>query len=1049
MSMENKYKYLEDDFGDILGKISKHIQKAKISQRFDAINLSEEENEFLIKAKEICEIQINSLWHQRSSNEFLSYCLSYFDISSYFDYEIRNENDILEIFKIIIFGYLSEHSHFVRNFVISKINIDTVPVPDKWNLRLLYSIFKSVLYLIKKDNWKDISNVVDSINNLRSEQRKFEHNYLNQVREESQSYGVTELVSLYHFAKVVDILASYLLEGNPNDAENKIEYHFRVASEFAEISQNISLFLLYKYFKEFAIKLIRNTIWYNLKGVNHLVSMFNKFTTKKESGGIFELLYPQKHSLREGLLNPDKRSIVITLPTSSGKTLIAEYKILQALNNFKQRGGWVAYLVPTKSLINQVYSRLKQDFESLDLKVEKASGSIEIDGFEVGLVENKGDNTNFDVLVTTYEKMNLLVRQGLGTTDKRQLVLSIVDEAHNIGDSSRGLNLEMLLSTIKNDCSEVNFLLLTPDIPNSEEITEWLGGERGKVINLELDWWQPNERIIGALLLHGRGRNYDITLKTLNTTKGSFVIGEDIPIVNIENANENKSQLNSKIKISQLVTSKILNENFPIIVLAAEIGETFKIAEYLFENCQESFESDDEVELIRRFVRAELGDDFPLAKYLGKRIAIHHSAIPDEIRQLIEILMEKGKLKVLVATTTIAQGINFPVSTVIMGSYIYPFCGPMPTRDFWNMAGRVGRVGQESIGLVGISCRNEKDIRETAEYVQKATKVLLSQLEDIVNDLEQNSNAEFSSLLFRDERWSAILQYVSHLKTQITDLQEFINKLEQKLSDTLGYRQISNDKRKLLFRKLEEYAKSLSLQYAKWTDSTGFSTISVEQMIRNLNKTNLSIEQWKKEQLFSEQNQTLKNLVGIMLNTYEIKKPLEEIKIGNTSLDRNSLSRLIIYWVNGYKIPEIAKKLFVREEDSKAIELTSKALYKTITTFASWGISAIQKMPASGIDWEKMTEQEKKNLLNIPAYIYYGVNTDESVLMRKANVPRSIAKEVGEKYRQKFKDFYKHTTSEVLNCLKQRSFWTKIVPENSPLNEDEYFAIWKKLNYLE
>ena len=97
-----------------------------------------------------------------------------------------------------------------------------------------------------------------------------------------------------------------------------------------------------------------------------------------------------------------------------------------------KRGGWVAYVVPTKSLVNQVFIQLNRDLGGIGLSIEKASGAIELDGFEQHLIDKSGNNTTFDVLVTTYEKMNLLVRQGLGTTEARPLILTIVDEAHNI-----------------------------------------------------------------------------------------------------------------------------------------------------------------------------------------------------------------------------------------------------------------------------------------------------------------------------------------------------------------------------------------------------------------------------------------------------------------------------------------------------------------------------------------------------------------------------------------------------------------------------------------
>lgn len=1053
MSIIKKYEILEKNFQDILGDLSELIQKARVSRRFNVIQLSESEIKLLHKAKEICELEINNYWGQKDTDEFFSLCITYFDIATCFDYDLNDEIEIniMELFKIIIFGYLGEHSHSVKSYLLSiKDDVNNITIPEKWDVRIIYTIFNSLFFLVVKNSWKDIEKAVENINRLRKEQEKFESNFLNQVREDSQSYGSAEIVSLYHFAKSIELLGIFLIEGNPTDIENKMEYHFRVASEFAELSQNISLVLLYKYFKEFSIKLIRNTIWYNLRGVNHFISKFNRFIAKRENKSIHELLYPQKYSILKGeVLNPAYRSIILSLPTSSGKTLIAEYKLLQALNVFKQSGGWVAYVVPTKSLINQIYARFKQDLSSIGIQVEKASGAVEIDGFEYGLIDNKGDNTSFDILVTTYEKLDLLIRQGLGTTDKRPLVLTIVDEAHNIGDKSRGLHLEMLLSTIKSDCKEVNFLLLTPDIPNANQIADWLGGERGYTVNLELDWWQPNERVIGALAVDGKRKNYSITLQTLNTVKGSYAISEKIPI--IDNITENKKNFDSKIKLVQLTSKHVLNIKNPIIILAAEVNETFQIADYLYNSLIDNV-NNEEIKLLQKFVKAELGENFPLVQYLDKGIAIHSSAIPDDIRQLIELLMEKGKLKVLVATTTIAQGINFPVSAVIMGSYNYPFQGQMPSRDFWNIAGRVGRIGQHNMGWIGIASKNDQDLKKIAEYVKKASEDLLSQLTDLLQNVQNIPNEDFAKWLYRDERWSAVLQYVSHLMKQVNDLNQFITQLEQKLQDTLGYRQISEEKKRYLFRKLNEYVSTLSLEDADRADSTGFSTITVRQMIGRLSQFSFSSSDWKKEQLFSEKNQTMKNLVGIMLNTYEIRKSFEDIKFGDRVLDKNSVSRLIIYWVNGDTISDICKKLIPSGDPFENVKVVCKALYRIITSSASWGISALQKMPTSGIDWDCLSENEKKKFLNIPSYIFYGVNTDEAVLMRKANVPRTIAGKLGLKYKEEFgEDFRNHNAENVQRWLssKTEKDIQTIIPANSPLNAKEYIKIWKRLNFIE
>src|SRR5690606_38226873 len=174
--------------------------------------------------------------------------------------------------------------------------------------------------------------------------------------------------------------------------------------------------------------------------------------------------------------------------------------------------------------------------------------------------------------------------------------------------------------------------------------------------------------------------------------------------------------------------------------------------------------------------------------------------------------------------------------------------------------------------------------------------------------------------------------------------------------------------------------------------------VSVRQMISRLASSNISPQDWQSNQLFSESNQTMQDLVGIMLNTYEIRKSIQDLTEGQQALDRSSIARLIIDWVNGNNLANMATRMYPDLESSKAIQKTTRALYSVVANSATWGLAALQKMPTSGVDWESLTEIEKKKMANLPAYIHYGVNTDEGVLMRKNNVPRSIANRLGELY---------------------------------------------------
>ncbi|MFA1628120.1 DEAD/DEAH box helicase [Rhizobium mongolense] len=188
-------------------------------------------------------------------------------------------------------------------------------------------------------------------------------------------------------------------------------------------------------------RMIRNSIWTVTRAVNSRVSRFvrNRVSRAQEKP-IFEMLPPQRITLRDnGLLGSGHRAVVVSLPTSSGKTFIAQFRMLQALNQFDADRGWVAYIAPTRALVNQVCARLRRDFAPLGIVVERLSPALEIDGVEAQLLSETEDANAFRVIVTTPEKLDMLLRGGWEAKIGRPLTLVVVDEAHNLSGDERGL----------------------------------------------------------------------------------------------------------------------------------------------------------------------------------------------------------------------------------------------------------------------------------------------------------------------------------------------------------------------------------------------------------------------------------------------------------------------------------------------------------------------------------------------------------------------------------------------------------------------------------
>jgi len=1032
---------------EIQKRVEEIISEKKFENKlFGECALTQEERKLLEKILEIYELAIIDLWDkEEEKNEFSTLSKKCFDILQIFPIPRDDISKIKHVLKLIAYSYLGEKWEDGRRFLIEEKNAWRIEINDKnmWDERLFKKTYLAILYLVRKNSWEDLRNAVNLINDLRGEQKKYEENYLNSVDTEFKKGAALELASFYHFAKAIEILGKFMLEGEPSSDRviSEIDYHLGKAIKFCDISGNFEFSLILRLMLAMFKKMVFNSIWRVSERINSKITSFVKHITKA-SKPVYDLLYPQRAAILEmGLLDPASRGIVVNLPTSSGKTLIAEFKILQALNQFEN--GWIAYVVPTRALVNQITNRLRKDLgnEPLNLRIEKMSGALEVDFFEEKLIEEKA----FDVLVTTYEKLNLLIRQEIEEKLDRKLVLLIVDEAHNIESPDRGLNLEMLISIVKSDCKYANLLLLTPFIPNSYEVSRWINEDNPKSIEIQLHWWKPNDQVIGIYYAEGKRRNWKTYFEPLITTHHTIYFSKKIQIGNYsEIFNVSRSKLNSKSLLTAIV-AKQLEDVRPLLIVARTIDDTRRIAENLYRYFDHV--EDEDISLIKRFVAAELGDNFPLIKYLSKGVGIHHAGLPDEIRYLMEWLMEENKLRVLVATTTIAQGINFPVSAILMTSYTYPTVPSteMPVRDFWNIVGRAGRIDQKSLGIVGIAVINEDDKRKVTDYVRRQTGNLISILVKMVDELESLGQELGMELIINYPEWSAFLQYIAHLYRQYNNVSELISRLEMELNRTYGYRILNQRKKEVLKNAVKQYVRKLSGKdhIVNLADQTGFSPESLEKTIYRIQKLGLKQSDWYSSRLFNPETGTLRKLIGVMLSIPEVKNSLE-VTIPGETITYSKLSHLIIDWVSGKEFTEIAREIW-GSDDPTAISNCVKAIYQKVVSGATWGLAAFLNMPTSGIDFSQLTEDEMRGLKNIPAMVYYGVNTEEGIVMRINNVPRSIANKLGEIYKMETGDISPKSAYEWLKSTSS-SVWNESVPPNKNISGDDYKRIWEKLS---
>ncbi len=970
---------------------------------------------------------------------------------------------VLHVLHLAALGYCADRWADVRRWLLENRDLCRPPQQQgvSWDLRVLFTTFDCWVRLLRKQGWGDLSAVAGLVATLRAEQSTFEPELLSAAANHGfETSTAWRLVSLYHWAKATELLASYMMQGEPPAVLEELDKHFERARGASSSAGDVAMELLLRWLHAAARRMAADSIWSVTRIVNSRVTRFVENLVRDK--GMFELLPPQRAAIqKEGLLDPARRAIVVDLPTSGGKTALAEFRILQALNQFEADRGWVAYVAPTRALVAQLTRRLRQDLTPLKVYVEQLAGAVEVDAYEEALLSADQGDPSFHVLVSTPEKLQFVIRN---KKVQRPLVLLVLDEAHNIEDLERGLRIELLLATVRRDCPQASFLLLTPSVPNASELASWLGQDAGTAISLSTTAWRPNELVVGMFgpTAGGRGtQTWGLWYETLVTSPGTIHVAGRHSVGGANPLPRSRSTIGSATAQTAAI-ARVLSERGTVLAVASTIPNCWQMARLLFKALPPLNPVPDEVALVQRFLKAEVSPEFELVRLLSSGIGVHHAGLSDEARSLIEWLTETGRLRVLCATSTVSQGINFPVSSVVLASRFVQGRGSsreMSCREFWNLAGRAGRFDHGTLGFVGIRAGQDPD--GVRRFVRDTTHDLVSRLQTLVQDLFRQGHQNDLTAIVRLDQWADFRAYIAHLWRELGSLDAVLEEAEQTLRNTLGYSTLrrstgeqSKAQAKYLLDATREYARTLSAhpENAMLADATGFAPEGVSSALLGLTKLGRSLtpDDWRPSRIFGDSS-ILGDLVGIMLRVPDLKA-LQDLTEGGRS--HAHLADLTLAWVHGRSIQEIALQYFggrpnTPEALTEALCNACKAIYKTVTTVGAWGIASLTKLPGSGLNFDRLSDSERREINNLAAMVYYGVGTDAGVLMRMQSVPRTVAVQLGDTYAAQGGlvhgwDSHAHARRFVEHL--SAADWQRVVPTDSPMSGADYEAIWRVLS---
>lgn len=528
---------------------------------------------------------------------------------------------------------------------------------------------------------------------------------------------------------------------------------------------NINLQKCYEYFRDLSDVTLSGIVLETQTALDRFQERSTWFTIRNYAGDLFakpvwnyylrnlaldksivEFWASQLISIKKGILTSND-SFVVQMPTSAGKTLIAELAILSALTS--QDNARCLYIAPYRALVNEVENNLAETLGAVGYRISNLLGGFEFDALQDFLVRES------DVLVTTPEKIDLFFRTHPEYFSNISVV--IVDEGHIVGDGlplpdgdeddekksvylsqegslGRGALLEFLIARFKRRLPDVRFLFLSAVMPeiNAEDFLKWLSKGQGSLLNISPDDRPSRQTVAKFEWIHAQNGELEyVSLPQLPDGRRPFVpyfiqrtqyfTGVLTPGGKPQRRSwpdiHNKSQTVASLAV-QFSTAG------PVLVFCATKDDVRTVTRNIITflnylqasgklgNAKLTYTDSPNSESYQLALNW-LGEAHVLTQALHYGVALHFGPLPDPVREAIEDEFKNGKIQILVSTNTLGQGVNLPIKTAIIYSLVRtwttenPETGEtevhqsyVPKRDFWNICGRAGRAGKETEGQV-------------------------------------------------------------------------------------------------------------------------------------------------------------------------------------------------------------------------------------------------------------------------------------------------------------------------------------------------------------
>lgn len=375
----------------------------------------------------------------------------------------------------------------------------------------------------------------------------------------------------------------------------------------------------------------------------------------------------------EQSLKSNNRVVSVSAPTSAGKSFLL---CIDLVRRFAESESikYICYVVPTRALSRQIAEKIRAELQTSQLRDV---------GVRVLPPKNSSDIPQRAVFVFTQERLLSLL-----SDPKAQIDMLYVDEAQGIADGGRGVLLQQAIERTLRTNPKCKIVIVAPMVRNPEAFARFIGEESGSAIPYAESLVTQNVFMVETVAR--KTKRCKIGLK-----QGSEWVDLGVRDLSYPFRADNKSQGRAVANFAIDVT----RGNDVTLIFSSGAKNAEKIAIDIAGKLPEA--KHDSLHELATFIREEIHSDYPLATTLRKGVAFHYSMMPSIVRARIEEMAENGEIQYITATTTLLSGVNLPLKNLVISS---PRKGNdvLSGFEFWNLAGRAGRLGKEFQGNIWV-----------------------------------------------------------------------------------------------------------------------------------------------------------------------------------------------------------------------------------------------------------------------------------------------------------------------------------------------------------